>query len=89
MILRGASCIQSKAQLETSGDTISTFSFRLTEVSHALTTAQKQRDIEMKELKATTKELVNVSDGEKQRIVMQISAVQTDMQANLEKRSVT
>ena len=37
-------------------------------------------------LKATTKELVNVSDGEKQRIVMQISAVQTDMQANLDKR---
>ena len=42
----------------------------------------------MKDLKATTKELVNVSDGEKQRIVMQISAVQTDMQANLDKRRV-
>ena len=40
-------------------------------------------------MKATTKELVNVSDGEKQRIVMQISAVQTDMQANLDKRRVT
>ena len=39
-------------------------------------------------MKATTKELVNVSDGEKQRIVMQISAVQTDMQANLDKRRV-
>ena len=31
---------------------------------------------------------MNVSDGEKQRIVMQISAVQTDMQANLDKRRV-
>ncbi len=58
----------------------------MTEISHALTTSQKQREIEMKEMQETTEELMNMSNGERQKIIMQISAVQTECAAMIEKR---
>jgi hypothetical protein len=60
----------------------------MSEVSHALSSAQKTRDIEMKDLRTTTMELVEMSDAEKQKIVMQISAVQTELQGLIDKRYV-
>ena len=48
--------------------------------------AQRRREKDLKDVAATTKEMSSMSDSEKQRIIVQISAVQTELHSALDSR---
>ena len=47
---------------------------------------RRKRDADLRELANTTRELANMSDAEKQRIIVQISAVQTELKRTMDER---
>ena len=47
---------------------------------------RRKREADLKQLEAKTKELANMSSAEKQKIVMQISSVQTELQQVIDSR---
>ena len=49
---------------------------------------RRKRDTDLRELANTTRELANMSDAEKQRIIVQISAVQTELKRTMDERYV-
>ena len=49
---------------------------------------RRRREADLREVVNQTRELANISEAEKQRMVVQISAVQTDLQRMVEERSV-
>ena len=49
---------------------------------------RRKRDADLRELANTTRELANMSDAEKQRIIVQISAVQTELKRTMDERYV-
>ena len=61
-------------------------SFRITECSTEIAETRRKRDADLKALEATTKELANMSAAEKQRIIVQISAVQTELKTTMDER---
>ena len=60
--------------------------YRISECTAEIAELRRKRDADFKELEATTKELANMSDAEKQRIVVQISAVQTELKRTMDER---
>ena len=60
--------------------------FRISEVSTEIAETRRRRDADLKDLESTTKELAVMSDAEKQRIIVQISAVQTELKRTMDER---
>ena len=60
--------------------------FRITELSAEVAETRRKRDADLRELANTTRELANMSDAEKQRIIVQISAVQTELKRTMDER---
>ena len=63
--------------------------FRISEVSTEIAETRRRRDADLKDLESTTKELAVMSDAEKQGIIMQISAVQTELKRTMDDRYVS
>eukprot|EP00090_Calanus_glacialis_P000735 TRINITY_DN10508_c0_g1_i1.p1 TRINITY_DN10508_c0_g1~~TRINITY_DN10508_c0_g1_i1.p1 ORF type:complete len:731 (-),score=252.70 TRINITY_DN10508_c0_g1_i1:1342-3315(-) len=59
---------------------------RITEVVADLSERDRRRESEQREQEAKNREQTTVGSAEKQKIIMQISAVQTDIKRNLEER---
>ena len=59
---------------------------RITELSAEVAETRRKRDADLRELANTTRELANMSDAEKQRIIVQISAVQTELKRTMDER---
>ena len=59
---------------------------RISELTAEVAETRRKRDADLRELAATTRELANMSDAEKQRIIVQISAVQTDLKRTMDER---
>ena len=59
---------------------------RVTELSKELGDDRRRRDADLSDLRSATKQASNLSDAEKQRLIVQISAVQTELQSTLESR---
>ena len=66
--------------------TMSPFIFRINDLTNDVNETRKRREKDLKELETTTKEMAKMSDAEKQGIVVQISAVQTELRNSLESR---
>ncbi len=62
--------------------------YRINECSTEIADTRRKRDADLKALEATTKELATMSDAEKQRIIVQISAVQTDLKRTMDERYI-
>ena len=62
------------------------FCNRITELSAEVAETRRKRDADLRELANTTRELANMSDAEKQRIIVQISAVQTELKRTMDER---
>ena len=60
--------------------------FRISECTTEISETRRRRDADLKELETTTKELAVMSDAEKQRIIVQISAVQTELKRTMDER---
>ena len=60
--------------------------YRITELSAEVAETRRKRDADLRELSNTTRELANMSDAEKQRIIVQISAVQTELKRTMDER---
>lgn len=58
----------------------------MTECNAEISEIRRKRDTDLKELEAATKELASMSNAEKQRIVMQISSVQTELKRTMDER---
>ena len=65
---------------------LSSLCFRVTECNAEISEIRRKRDTDLKELEAATKELATMSNAEKQRIVMQISSVQTELKRTMDER---
>lgn len=63
-------------------------SCRISELSAEVSETRRKRDADLRELANTTRELANMSDAEKQRIIVQISAVQTELKRTMDERCV-
>ena len=64
------------------------FIFRISECSTEIAETRRQRNADFKDLETTTKELAVMSDAEKQRIIVQISAVQTELKRTMDERYI-
>ena len=62
------------------------FYIRISECTTEISETRRRRDADLKELETTTKELAVMSDAEKQRIIVQISAVQTELKRTMDER---
>ena len=60
--------------------------YRITELSAEVAETRRKRDADLRELANTTRELANMSDAEKQRIIVQTSAVQTELKRTMDER---
>ena len=58
-------------------------------MSTEIAETRRRRDADLKDLESTTKELAVMSDAEKQGIIMQISAVQTELKRTMDDRYVS
>jgi len=62
---------------------------RISECTTEISETRRRRDADLKELETTTKELAVMSDAEKQRIIVQISAVQTELKRTMDERDIS
>ena len=63
-------------------------SCRISELTAEVSETRRKRDADLRELANTTRELANMSDAEKQRIIVQISSVQTELKRTMDERWV-
>ena len=59
---------------------------RISELTAEVSETRRKREADLRELATTTRELANMSDAEKQRIIVQISSVQTDLKRTMDER---
>lgn len=67
---------------------LNSMSTRISECNAEIADGRRKRDADLKELQVATKELATMSDAEKQRIIVQISAVQTDLKRTIDERDL-
>ena len=59
---------------------------RITEVASELADQRRRREADLRDVVNQTRELASTSEGEKQKMIMQMSAVTTDLKRTLEER---
>ncbi len=59
---------------------------RISECTAEIGETRRKREADLKELETMTKEMAEMSNAEKQRIIVQISSVQTELKRTMDER---
>ena len=65
-----------------------TLNTRIAECNAEVSEIRRKRDTDLKALETSTKELASMGDAEKQKIIMQISSVQTELKRTMDERDL-